>query len=193
MVMNEDRKLTAAGANLIKHFEGCLQPHEGKYKAYKCPANVLTIGWGHTNHHGRKFDAATRWTGEECHAAFLEDMEGFEKAVRRLVTVPLTDYQYDALVSFCYNCGEGNLAKSTLLKKVNARDFGSWSEDEGGTGAAAEFPKWNKGGGKVLPGLTRRRASEALLFQNIPDLNYDGKADPRPPAHPMPQAVDDPD
>jgi len=182
--MNEDRKLTDAGAKLIQHFEGCLQPHDGKYKAYKCPANVLTIGWGHTNHHGRKFDTATRWTGEECHAAFLEDMAGFEKAVRKLVTVPLTDYQYDALVSFTYNCGEGNLAKSTLLKKVNAGDHAA---------AAKEFHKWNKGGGKVLAGLTRRRASESLLYQGIPDLDYDGKADPKPPKEPMPQAVDNPE
>ena len=182
--MNEDRHLTKAGANLIQHFEGCLHPHKGKFTAYKCPANVLTIGWGHTNHHGRKFDAATLWTGEECHQVFLEDMEGFERAVRRLVTVPLTPYQYDALVSFCYNCGEGNLAKSTLLKKVNAGDH---------KGAAAEFHKWNKAGGKVLAGLTRRRASESLLYQNIPDLNYDGKADPEPPAEPMPQAVDPPE
>jgi len=182
--MNEDRKLTKAGANLIQHFEGCLTPHDGKFKAYKCPANVLTIGWGHTNHHGRKFDASSRWTAGECNEAFLEDMEGFERAVRRLVTVPLTANRFDALVSFTYNVGEGNLAKSTLLKKVNAGDH---------KGAAAEFHKWNKGGGKVLAGLTRRRASESLLYQNIPDLNYDGKADPRPPAEPMAQAVDDPE
>ena len=67
----------------------------------------------------------------------------------------LLTHQYDALVSFCYNCGEGNLAKSTLLKKVNAADH---------VGAAKEFHKWNKGGGKVLAGLTRRRASESLLL-----------------------------
>jgi lysozyme len=184
--MNDHLKLTQAGANLIQHFEGCLQPHEGKFKAYKCPANVLTIGWGHTNHHGRKFDATTRWTMEECNAAFFEDMEGFEMAVRRLVKVPLTPYQYDSLVSFTYNCGEGNLAKSTLLKKVNAQDF---------AGAAQEFKKWNKAGGKTLAGLTRRRASESLLFQNIPDEDYDGKPDKvvKPPTHPMPQQVDSPD
>jgi GH24 family phage-related lysozyme (muramidase) len=111
-------------------------------------------------------------------------MQGFESAVRRLVKVPLAAYQYDALVSFCYNCGEGNLAKSTLLKKVNNKEFEA---------AAQEFKKWNKGGGKVLPGLTRRRASEALLFQNISDLNYDGKADPKPPVDPMPQMVDPPE
>jgi lysozyme len=182
--MNEDRKLTKAGANLIHHFEGCLKKEGDKFKAYHCPANVLTIGWGHTNHHGRKFDATTRWTVEECDAAFAEDMEGFERAVRRLVKVPLNSHQYDALVSFCYNCGEGNLSKSTLLKKVNAEDHAA---------AAKEFHKWNKGGGKVLAGLTRRRASESLLYQGIPDLDYDGKADPKPPKAPMPQAVDNPE
>ena len=182
--MNDHLKLSEAGGRLIQHFEGCLEKHGDRYHAYKCPAGVLTIGWGHTNHHGRKFDATTRWTMEHCNQAFYEDMAGFEMAVRRLVTVPLEQYQFDALVSFTYNCGEGNLQKSTLLKKVNAQDF---------AGAAKEFAKWNKGGGKVLPGLTRRRASEALLFQNIPDENYDGKADPKPPAHPMPQAVDNPE
>jgi lysozyme len=183
--MNEDRKLTAAGAALIQHFEGCLEKSGDRYRSYKCPAGVDTIGFGHTGHHGKKFDAASRWTLQECHEAFLEDMGTFERAVRRLVEVPLTAYQYDALVSFCYNCGEGNLAKSTLLKKVNAGDF---------EGAALEFHKWNKGGGKVLPGLVRRRASEALLFQNIPDENYDGKPDKviKPPPHPMPQDVDAP-
>jgi lysozyme len=182
--MNSHLKLTQAGANLIQHFEGCLKKSGSHYVPYKCPANVLTIGFGHTNHHGRKFDAASRWTSEECHAAFLEDMQGFEAAVRRLVHVPLTDYQFDALVSFTYNCGEGNLAKSTLLKRVNAGDH---------AGAAKEFHKWNKGGGKVLPGLTRRRASESLLYQGIPDVDYDGKADPKPPKEPMPQAVDSPE
>ena len=182
--MNEDRKLTQAGANLIHHFEGMLKKAGGHYVPYKCPAGVLTIGAGHTNHHGRKFDAAARWTLEECNAAFAEDMVGFENAVRRLVKVPLTAHQYDALVSFCYNCGEGNLSRSTLLKKVNASDH---------AGAAKEFHKWNKGGGKVLAGLTRRRASESLLYQGIPDLDYDGKADPKPPKEPMPQAVDNPE
>lgn len=176
--MNDHLKLTESGAKLIQHFEGCLQPHEGKFKAYHCPANVLTIGWGHTNHHGRKFDATTKWTSEECHQVFFEDMEGFERSVRKLVKVPLTDYQFDALVSFCYNCGEGNLAKSTLLKRVNAGDFEE---------AALQFHKWNKANGKVLKGLVRRRASESLMFQDIPDRNYDGKPDP------MPQAVDNPD
>ena len=182
--MNENRKMTPAGGNLVKHFEGLLEKSGDKYKPYKCPANVLTIGLGHTNHTGRKFDASARWSYEECRDAFIEDMETFERAVRKHVRVPLTEYQFDALVSFTFNCGEGALAKSTLLKRVNAGDH---------KGAAAEFHKWNKGGGKVLAGLTRRRASESLLYQGIKDANYDGKADPKPAKHPMPQAVDNPE
>ena len=115
----------------------------------------------------------------ECDEAFLEDMETFERDVRKLVRVPLEPYQFDALVSFTYNCGGGNLAKSTLLKKVNAGDF---------EGAAQEFHKWNKANGKVLKGLTRRRASESLMFQDKRDENFDGVAD-----DPMPQAVDEPE
>jgi lysozyme len=176
--MNEHLLLTSRGADLIKHFESCLQKRGEHYHAYKCPAGVLTIGWGHTHHHGRKFDASSRWTREECDEAFLEDMGGFEQAVRRLVKVLLEPYQFDALTSFAYNCGEENLAKSTLPKKVNAGDF---------DGAAKEFHKWNKAKGKVMKGLVRRRSSEALLFQDILDLDYDGKPDP------MPQQVDAPE
>lgn len=181
--MNENLHLSQAGAKLIQHFEGCLEKKGEHYHAYKCPAGVLTIGWGHTNHHGQKFDASSRWTMDDCNEAFMEDMEGFERAVHKAVTVPLEQWQFDALVSFTYNCGEGNLKKSTLLKKVNAKDF---------DGAADEFHKWNKANGKTLKGLTRRRAAESLLFQNITDENYDGLADPLPPPEPMPQAVDEP-
>jgi len=181
--MNAHLKLTPAGANLIKHFEGILQPHGAKYKAYKCPAGVTTIGWGTTSEYGHKISHDTVWTKEQCDAAFLRDMEAFEKDVRRLVTVPLEPWQFDALVSFTYNVGAGNLAKSTLLKRVNAKD----------PKAHEEFKRWNKAGGKELAGLTRRRASEALLYQHITDENYDGVADkPRAPDHPMPQAVDEP-
>ena len=177
--MNEEHSLTVAGAKLIQHFEGCLKLHEGKYKAYRCPANVLTIGWGHTNHHGRKFDAASIWTAEECHQAFMEDMQGFERDVRKMATVPLTDYQFSALVSLAYNIGSSALKGSTLLRKLNSGDY---------IGASHEFKKWNKAGGKVLKGLTRRRASEAIMFAGLSDEDFDGVAD-----DPMPQQVDDPD
>lgn len=172
-------KLSHDGLNLIKAFEGCLKPiGGGKFKPYVCPAGVLTIGWGHTNHHGRKFDKSSVWTQEECDAELASDMARFEAAVAHLVKVPLTQYQNDALVSFAYNCGDGNLSKSTLLKKINAGDM---------DGAAQEFQKWNKGAGKVLKGLVRRRASESLLFRNVPDYDYDGVPDA------MPQQVDAPE
>lgn len=175
--MNEDRKLTERGARLIQHFEGCLKEVKGGYKAYKCPADVLTIGWGHTNHHGRQFHDHEVWTPSECNQAFLDDMGGFERDIRKAVTVALTDYQFDALVSFTYNVGSGNLRKSTLLKYVNQGRF-----DE----AAREFKKWNKAGGKVMKGLTRRRNSEAVMFAGLSDDDFDGVAD-----DPMPQQVDE--
>ncbi len=77
------------------------------------------------------------------------------KTVQGLVKVPLDANQLGALVSFTFNCGEGNLRKSTLLKKLNKKDY---------HGAAMEFAKWNRAGGKVLKGLTRRRAAETKLL-----------------------------
>lgn len=166
-------KLSKRGAELIKSFEGCHKASGGGFKAYLCPANVLTIGWGHTNGSGRAFDKNSVWTQAECDAAFDEDMAAYEGPVNRMVQVPLKQHQFDALVSFAYNCGVQALRGSTLLKKVNARNF---------DGAALEFHKWVRGGGKVLPGLVRRRAAESMLFQDIPDRNHDGKPD-------MPQAA----
>lgn len=181
---NESLHLSHKGAALIMAFENCLAPTgDGRFKTYICPAGVLTIGWGHTNDHGRSFRAGDVWTKSQCNTAFAEDMAGFEIAVKRLVKVGLKQDQFDALLSFSYNCGDGNLSTSTLLRKVNVGDF---------AGAAREFARWNRGGGKVLAGLTRRRASEALLFQGIPDNNYDGKPDAIFAQAPMAQAVDAP-
>jgi len=189
--MNNRLSLSQEGANLVKAFESCLKREGAKYRPYYCPAGVLTIGWGHTNHHGRSFTTADRWTREECDAAFEDDMRDFEQHVRRLVKVDINQHQFDALVSFAYNCGAGALERSGLLAKVNRGDF---------DGAAREFAKWNKGGGRVLSGLVRRRASEALLFQGIPDHDYDGRPDARArrevltreEPEPMPQQVDPP-
>jgi len=161
--------LSSTGSALIKHFENCMQrTASGRFVPYVCPAGVLTIGWGHTNDNGRRFEASAAWTQAECDAAFDEDMAVFEKVVRGTVTAPLRQHHFDALVSFAYNCGQGNLSSSTLLRKLNSHDF---------EGAALEFPKWNRGGGKVLAGLIRRRAAEALLFQGIGDVNFDGTPD----------------
>lgn len=155
----------------MKSFEGCHKSDGNLFKPYVCPGGVLTIGWGHTNHHGRRFDQTARWTQQECDAAFTEDMEGFASQVAALVKVPLKQHQFDALVSFAYNVGIGNLKISTLLRKLNAGDY---------DGAALEFHKWNRSKSKVLPGLVRRRAAEALLFQGIADLDFDGRPDPMP-------------
>ena len=162
------KMLSPKGAVLVKAFESCMLAVPGGFQAYLDPVRVLTIGWGHTNHNGRQFDANAVWTQAECDAEFLADMAIFERAVNNDVTVPLNQDQFDALVSFTFNLGEGNLKSSTLLRKLNAGDY---------AGAAQEFQRWNKADGKVLPGLTRRRACEALLFQSIPDANYDGIPD----------------
>ena len=183
--MNEDLTLSAAGGNLVKHFEGIhKQCGPDRYAAYKCPAGVWTIGLGTTSEHGHKIKEGMVWSFAQCKEAFLSDMHIFEGDVHRLVKVKLQQWQFDALVSFTYNVGAGAFGGSTLLKKVNAGDFEA---------AALEFHKWNKGGGKVLPGLVRRRASESLLFQNLPDDDYDGKVDViKPLPDPMPQKVDEP-
>lgn len=161
--------LSPAGAALIKAFEACMAADgDGRFKAYRCPADVLTIGWGHTNHTGRKFEAGAVWTQAECDEAFAQDMTAFEDIVHKLVKKPLSQHQFDALVAFAYNVGGGNLKSSTLLRKLNAGDY---------DGAALEFHRWNRSKGQVLRGLVRRRASEALMFQGIPDLNYDGVGD----------------
>jgi lysozyme len=88
----------------------------------------------------------------------MDDLRESEQAVDYLVKVPLTDNQRGALVSFVFNVGAGNFRASTLLKKLNIRDY---------DGAADEFPRWNKARGKVLIGLKRRRADEAKLFRRM--------------------------
>ena len=177
-------KISERGLRLIKEFEGCLKPTgDGRFKPYICPAGVITIGWGTTNLDGQKFTKDTIWTKAQCDKAFADNMLSYEDAVNRRVKVKLNQNQFDALVSFTYNCGEGNLAKSTLLKRVNAGDF---------AGAARQFAAWNKGGGRVLNGLTRRRTAEANLFKAPIRPTPPPPADPPPPQDPMPQQVDVP-
>jgi lysozyme len=86
-----------------------------------------------------------------------QDVASAEAEVKRLVTVPLTQHQFDALVDFVFNCGAGNLQHSTLLRLLNAGDYAS---------TAAHFGDWVKSGGHVLPGLVRRRYAEAQLFKS---------------------------
>ena len=177
--MNERLTTSDAGLRLIKSFEGCeKKAGPRRFRAYVCPAGVLTIGWGHTKAAGRPFDRDTVWTAQQCDDVLIEDLAKFEDGVRQLVRVELEQHQFDALVSFAFNCGIGNLQKSTLLRKINKRDF---------DGAAREFAKWNKGNGRVMSGLTRRRAAEATLFQGAGMVEVNARADA-----PMAQAVDPP-
>lgn len=142
--------------NIIKHFEGLHKVlPDGMVEAYLCPAGVWTIGYGHTKgvFKGQKI------TRQECEDLLREDLVEFAGYVNEQITAPLSQAQFDALVSFTYNLGPGNLNISTLRRKLNARDY---------EGAAAEFANWNKAtvDGKLtaLPGLTRRRTAEAALF-----------------------------
>jgi|688.fasta_scaffold1135373_2 lysozyme len=143
-MINEDSE------NLIKFFESC------SLTAYQCPANIWTIGWGSTKYsNGTKVKKGDKITQQQADELFDVMIKEFEAGVKKLVKVKINENQLGALVSFAYNCGLGNLASSTLLKKINASDF---------DGADNEFKKWNKGGGKVLPGLVKRRLQEAALF-----------------------------
>jgi lysozyme len=157
-------KLGPDGARLIKAFESCAKSIGGdNFRAYLDSVKVPTIGWGHTNHLGRQFDMTDIWTQQECDAEFESDMRVFERNVLRLVKIPLNQLQFDALVSFCYNCGQGNFASSTLLKRVNEGDFPA---------AAQQFGRWVKAKGQTLGGLVRRRKYEARLFLGAHDMTY---------------------
>jgi len=164
-------KLSENGLRLIKSFEGYhTRTSDGGCQAYRCPAGVWTCGWGCTE----GVTANTRWTEAEATERLSREIAKFEKAVDQLVTVPLNQNQFDALVSFAYNCGIGALGESTLLKRLNVGDV---------QGAALQFPRWNRGGGRVLQGLVNRRAREQALFMKPMQA-------PEVPA--MPQSVDPP-
>lgn len=154
--------LGSKGEALIHSFES-FQP-----KAYKDPGPTglpITIGWGSTvGEDGKPIKLGEVWTKEKADRIFRRDVASMERAVNTLIgNTPTTQNQFDALVSFAYNVGpdmdgdgiaEG-LGDSTLMKKHRAKDY---------AGAKAEFAKWNKAKGKVLAGLTRRRAAEAELY-----------------------------
>ena len=142
-------KISAKGLALIKEFEGC------ELKAYVCPAGVLTIGIGSTGPHVYEGMSITE---AEAEALLLKDLVRFEKAVNELVTAPLCQGAYDALVSFTFNCGEGAFADSTLLRELNE------GKDPNAV-AKAQLPRWTNSG---LAGLVRRRAAEVELFCSGP-------------------------
>ena len=140
-------KISQEGLSLIKRFEGC------RLESYKCSANVLTIGYGHTSG-VKETDTITQ---DEADKLLQEDVEQFEKYVDDNVTVELGQSQFDSLVAWTFNLGVGNLRESTMLKKLNNEDYKS---------VPSEMKRWNKAGGKTLDGLIRRREAESLLFQS---------------------------
>lgn len=138
------------GIAVIKQFEGC------KLTAYQDSVGVWTIGYGWTQPvDGKPIRAGMTIKQETAERLLKTGLVSYESDVSRLVKVGLNQGQFDALVSFTYNLGARSLSTSTLLRKLNAGDY---------AGAADEFLRWNKAGGKVLNGLTRRREAERALF-----------------------------
>jgi lysozyme len=165
-------KLSKAGADLMHRFEGC------RNKPYLCPAHIWTIGYGHVLYQEQirlpmvrvegkdiamirkemplKSEDSRVWSKEEIEKLFADDIASFERGVLRLVPgVVGKQGAFDALVSISFNFGLGNLQRSTIRMKANR---GDWE------GAAEAFRVWTKGGGKVLPGLVKRREAEIALF-----------------------------
>lgn len=129
--------------------------HEGNVnKVYLDPVGIPTACAGHTATVTR-MDVGKPMSDAVCARLLREDTRVAQRAVGRLVKVPISQDQYDALVSFTFNVGEGNFAQSTLLRRLNLGDC---------FGAGREFPKWNKARGRVLPGLVKRRADEQTKF-----------------------------
>lgn len=144
---HKPRRTGRYGIKLIKHFEGC------RLVGYRDPVGVPTIGWGHTG--------PDVWIGKHISQAqadrlLAEDLEYFEDAVNDLVTVPLSQFEFDALVSFAYNAGTGSLASSTLLRKLNRGNRRS---------VPRQLMRWVYAGGTVFQGLVRRRRAEGKLFR----------------------------
>jgi lysozyme len=165
------RQINNSGLELIKRFEGIEDgdPTTVNLDPYVCPANVWTIGWGHSiTYNGRHLTISNDPVGdlarmlypgginmEQAEALLFSDTTRFALQVDKTVKVSLTDNQFSALVSFVFNVGIGNFMASTLLKRLNNGDY---------LGAADELPKWRRANGKILNGLVLRRSAERELF-----------------------------
>ena len=155
-------KTSEAGISLIKHFEGV------RLKPYRCPALLWTVGVGHVLYPRQihltmgeranfQLDPAHNrlFTKEEVDDLLRNDLRRFERGVERLCGTNISQCQFDALVSFAFNLGLGTLQRSTLRRKHLRKDY---------AGAASEFLKFVRAGGRILPGLQRRRIAERLLY-----------------------------
>jgi len=139
-------KISQEGIALIKKFEGC------ELEAYKCPAGVWTIGYGHT----KDVKEGDRINKDEANYLLEEEMIEYEGYINDMVEVPLEQNQFDALTSWVYNLGSSNLMSSTMLTLLNESKYNEIPQ---------QIKRWNKAGGKVLDGLVKRREAEALLFE----------------------------
>ena len=140
------------GLHLTENFEGL------RLTAYPDPAthgDPWTIGYGHT---GAEVHQGMTITQEQAEEFLMQDVQKAVQTVNLKVHTDLTQNEFDALVDFVFNCGAGNFAGSTLLKKINAGDM---------EGAALEFQKWDKAAGHVMAGLVRRRQAETDLFKGL--------------------------
>lgn len=141
-------KTSLEGVSLIKKFEGC------ELEAYKCAAGVWTIGYGSTKN-VKEGDVISQSHADHLLEVELEEYEGY---INDLVTAPLNEDQFSALVAWVYNLGPNNLKASTMLKVLNEGKY-----DE----VPHQMQRWNKANGEILEGLVRRRKAESLLFQGL--------------------------
>ena len=143
---SKDMNISQEGLGLIKKFEGC------ELKAYRCAANVLTIGYGSI----KGVTENMQITKEEADKLLLHEMDEYEGYINDMVTVDLNQNQFDSLVSWVFNLGPSNLRSSTMLKVINENKLEE---------VPSQIKRWNKAAGQVKEGLIRRREAEALLFQ----------------------------
>lgn len=151
------RKVTPFVIEKLKQWEGC------RLIAYRDPAGIWTIGYGHT---GPDVKPGMQITQEQADRLLMGDLARFEFAVDRAVKVPLTDNQFGALVSFAFNVGAAAFDKSTLLKRLNQGNYSA---------VPGELARWNRAGGKQLAGLVNRRAAEAVLWAirvSVPSIGF---------------------
>jgi GH24 family phage-related lysozyme (muramidase) len=157
------RAIGPRGTALIKRFEGCARRRpDGQFEAYPDPGTggkPWTSGWGATgpDHvHGGRIGPGTIWSQQQCDARLARDLVRYANDVSRAIgSAPTTQGQFDALVSFVFNVGQGAFADSTLLRLLNSREY---------IAAEMQFQRWNLNDGKVMPGLTNRRKAEAAMF-----------------------------
>ena len=143
-------KINSAGIEMIKEFERC------RLETYKDAVGVPTIGWGHTSMAGPPLVMpGMTITQQQADDILITDLAKYEMAVSKAIKRQPTPNQFAAMVSLCFNVGPGNFRKSTVCRAFNEGDLAR---------SAGAFARWNKAGGKVLKGLTRRREAERVLF-----------------------------